>query len=275
MTKYLDLSHISPHGFKSILELFFSNNVFKFKDKYYIQTIGVPMSCICGPTVANIFLYILEMKWVYIYRPLLYKRYIDDSIVITDKEFDFEFFKSFFLNLKFTINTGDVVNFLDLNISYNSVTNSLKFSLYTKPTHVNKYLLPVSNHPPHIFKNIPISLFIRIRRICSDYSDFIGASIGLFIQLLQRGYANKQIVHAFHLVSNIERESLILYKNKNSINLDFSKNLFLFHKFNFNISKFNDFIFSSFTENKSKFSILNNFSLKVINRVEKNQICGT
>ena len=92
----------------------------------------------------------------------------------------------------------------------------------------------------------------------------------MFIQLLQRGYANKQIVHAFHLVSNIERESLILYKNKNSINLDFSKNLFLFHKFNFNISKFNDLIFSSFTENKSKFSILNNFSLKVINRVEKN-----
>ena len=64
----------------------------------------------------------------------------------------------------------------------------MKCSLYTKPTHVNKYLLPHSNHPPHIFRNIPISLFIRLGRICSDYYDFTSASGRLFIQLLERGY---------------------------------------------------------------------------------------
>jgi len=79
------------------------------------------MGCICGPTIANIFLYILEMKWAFIYRPLVYKRYIDDGLLITDKDFDLDHFKSFFFNLNFTITTGEIVNYLDLSISFNSL----------------------------------------------------------------------------------------------------------------------------------------------------------
>ena len=146
--KYLDHNHLSPFGLKSLLELFFNNNIFKFMDKFFVQILGVPMGCICGPTIANLFLYILEMKWAFIYKPLVYKRYIDDGLLITDKDFDFDHFKSFFFNLNFTITTGEVVNYLDLNISFNSAINKMKCSLYTKPTHVNKYLLPNSNHPP-------------------------------------------------------------------------------------------------------------------------------
>ena len=40
--------------------------------------------------------------------------------------------------------------------------------LYTKPTDSRQYLLPTSCHPPHCSKNIPYSLALRIRRICSD-----------------------------------------------------------------------------------------------------------
>ena len=40
--------------------------------------------------------------------------------------------------------------------------------LYTKPSDSHQYLLSTSCHPPHCSKNIPYSLELRIRRICSD-----------------------------------------------------------------------------------------------------------
>ena len=93
-----------------------------------------------------------------------------------------------FFHLKLSVSTGDLISFLDLNVAYNSLTSKIKFFLYTKDTHVNKLLLPTSNHSPHIFKNISHSLFIRIRRICSDYYDLIDAAKKLGNNLLERGY---------------------------------------------------------------------------------------
>jgi len=174
------------------------SNIFKFEEKFYFQVIGVPMDCICGPKIANIFLYILEMKCIIIHRPLGYKRYIDDICLILKDKLDIEEFQSFFLNLKFTLNTGDIVNFLNLHILYNKTINKIKFSLYTTLTHVNKYPLPTSNHPGHIFKNIPLSLFIRLRRICSDYYDFVNSSISLSHQQVERIYDFKSAFKTFH-----------------------------------------------------------------------------
>jgi len=269
LTKYLDLSHINSFGLKSLLDLFFKNNIFRFKNKYYIQISGLPMGCICGPTIANIFMYILEMKWLIIDKPLVYRRFIDDGIIITDKPFCIEIFVSFFLNLKFTFSTGETVNFLDLNISFNQITNKLKFSLYTKPTHINKYLLPTSNHPTHVFKNIVDSLLIRLRRISSEYYDFVSDAGQLIIKLLERGYKFKSIRASFFIISNIDRNSLIAYKTKLN-NIDFSKNILFFYNFNYNLYKFNDMIFSSFNNTAIKFPVLNNFSIKTVKKIENN-----
>ena len=269
ISKYLDYSHINNFGFKSLLELFFASNIFKFKLKFFVQTKGVPIGCICGPAIANLFLYILEMKWIFIYKPLGYKRYIDDICIFTKDELNLNIFQSFFMNLKFTLNTGNVVNFLDLNMSYNNITKKIKFSLYIKPTHVNKYLLPYSNHPSHICKNIIVSLLIRIKRICSDYFDFINATKNLSLQLLERGYDYKKLSSTFKLISNVERNVLLPYKIKD-VKLDFSKNILFFFKFNFNIHNFNDLVFSSFNNLNVKYPILKNFSLKFVNTIEVN-----
>ena len=40
------------------------------------------MGCICGPSVANLYLYMLEKKWLYLNRPLVFKRFIDDIVHI-------------------------------------------------------------------------------------------------------------------------------------------------------------------------------------------------
>ena len=65
-------------------------------------------------------------------------------------------------NLIDNIVYGEEIAFLDLSISFDYLTNRIRTNLYTKPTNTYSYLLYNSNHPGHIFRNIPKSLFIRI-----------------------------------------------------------------------------------------------------------------
>ena len=214
MSKHLSSKHISLKGFHEILKLILFNNVINFKDKYFIQIKGIAMGTICGPTLANLYLSIKEKQWSSIQRPILYKRFIDDLFIADNKVLDVKFLESFFDGLKLNVITGNLVNFLDLNISFDEITNSLKFSLYIKKTNTFSYLLYTSNHPFKIKQNIPKSLFIRIRRICSSYIDYLHFSFLLIRQLVTRGYDFKHLLKTCHLIANIDRNSLLPYKSK-------------------------------------------------------------
>jgi hypothetical protein len=211
-------SHFDIVAFNKIFSLIFSNNVFSFKDRHFKQTIGLPMGCVCGPSVANLYLAILEHNWLQINEHILiYKRFIDDIFIFTDSEMDTDLLQKQFLYLKLNICEGEPVNFLDLSISFDYFTGKIIFSLYIKPTNSFSYLLTNSNHPPHIFKNIPKSLFTRIRRICTSYSDFLKHSLNLFVQLLKRGYKYKTLAGIIRSIGDKKREALLPYKiNKKS-----------------------------------------------------------
>ena len=166
--------------------------------------------------------------------------------------------------LKLNIVTSTTVVFLDLIISLDKITNSLNFSLYTKPTNTFAYLLINSNHPKFIFKNIPKSLFIRIRRICTNYSDYLFFANRLVEQLVNRGYLKDEIKKIARTISNIDRQSLLPYKKKKN---PFEKDKYLFFKFPFELNipnikfAFNS-AFNSISSSKSilghKFRLLNN-----------------
>ena len=72
--------------FKSLLELSVLNSYFIFNDKFYVQQEGVGMGLPLGPTFANIFMCFHESKWLNDcppdFRPILYKRYVDDYFVL-------------------------------------------------------------------------------------------------------------------------------------------------------------------------------------------------
>ena len=146
------------------------------------------MGCKCGPTIANLYLYTYEINWLNENNPVCYGRFIDDIMVANETPLDINIFKNTFNYLKLNIETGEKINFLDLIISYDFLTNKFITSLYTKPTNTFSYLISISNHPEHIFKNIPKSLFIRLRRICSSYLDYIFQCRILINQLEKRGY---------------------------------------------------------------------------------------
>jgi hypothetical protein len=58
-----------------------------------------------------------------------------------------------------------------------------------------QYLLPNSNHPSHIFKNIPFSLALRLVRICSSRDKLKKRLEELKVMLLSRKY-NKGVINA-------------------------------------------------------------------------------
>ena len=270
MSRILDTNHLSIYAFKVLLTLLFENNVFKFKNNYYRQQKGLIMGCICGPTIANLYLYIMEQNWINIHKPLLYYRFIDDIFLVTEKELNFKQFEETFIYLKLTLNHGNTINFLDLNISFNSITNKLETSVYYKPTNNFSYLITSSDHPESIFKNIPKSLFIRLRRINSNFSDFVLACKEIINQLLKRGYKFRVLIKTFKIISDTERNTLIPYKEKNNIFKNDKKNILFFKKFNYNFTDCKKIIFNSFYKTFNNYEYMKNVNLLFINNVNNN-----
>ena len=140
-------------GFRKILDLIFTCNIFKYDKIFFLQLIGLPMGCVCGPSVANLYVYILEKEWLVIHNnELIYFRFIDDIFIASLVPINLNEFKIYFLYLKLNIEYNDIVIFLDLKIMFDIITGHFIFSLYIKPTHSFGFLLTSSNHPNFIFR---------------------------------------------------------------------------------------------------------------------------
>ncbi len=207
-----------------LLKIIFDHNIFKFGSKFYVQNKGLAMGCICGPSLANLYLHILEKSWLNLIKPSIYVRFIDDIFMALDTELNLEQFTKSFHNLQLTMTTGKEVVFLDTIISFNKGDNKIKFDLYTKPTNNGNYLLPESFHPRHIINNIPKNLMTRNKRICSYYVDFCFHTLALCISLLKRGYDKKKLILDFRTVSKINRSKLIPYIVKSNNKKFFTPN---------------------------------------------------
>ena len=73
--------------------------------------------------------------------------------------------------LKYTWEIFDTsLAFLDIKGSIEG--DGLCTSVHYKPTDSHSYLLYSSSHPSHAKNSIPYSQFLRLRRLCSDDSDF-------------------------------------------------------------------------------------------------------
>ena len=220
MQNKINSTEIDIIGFRCILKIIFEFNYFKYKDIVYKQIKGIAMGSKCGPSIANIYISCLEKTFLQIYRPIFYKRFIDDIFLITSIDFNIDYLKNNFLNLKLNVDCGLEVVFLDLRIKICKICNILKFSLYVKPTNTFSYLKTNSNHPNYIFSNIVKTLFIRIRRICTDFSNYLYFSRLLTSQLLNRGFDFDKIRKISNLIGKVDRNCLIPYKNKNLNYLD-------------------------------------------------------
>ena len=268
LSSRINSKHMNITAINTFLKIIFDHNVFKFEDKFFVQNKGLAMGCICGPSFANLYLHILEKKWLVINHPLIYSRFIDDIFMALEKELDLDEFTKTFVYLKLTSTSGKEIVFLDTVISYDRILDTLKFDLYVKPTNNGSYLLPTSIHPTHIFENIPANLMIRIRRICTNYSDFCHHIAQLILHLLKRGYDKQKLRLYFSRVSNLDRLALIPYKDKKIQSKFFAKNsIFIQRIFAKNLENMDNLIYESFNSTINKAGL---YKLNIVNKINLN-----
>ena len=92
----------------------------------------------------------------------------------------------------------------------------IKTNLYVKPDKHCTYLLNSSCHPKHICENIPYSLALRLKRICSEHIDFLKNLDILKNALMTLGYKCNYIMTSFDRDVNIDR-TIALQKVKKKI----------------------------------------------------------
>ena len=116
-------------------------------------------------------------------RPLVWFRYIDEIFFIwthgeeNRQKFMAEF-NVFSDDIKFPYEYNkDTIPFLDLKVI--SSNGKLITSLYSKPSDCHQYLHYGFCHPGHTKRSIVYSEGLRIKRVCSQESDFNEHSLNL------------------------------------------------------------------------------------------------
>ena len=107
-----------------MLSLTLKESIILFDNKYYSQIDGVAMRSLLGPTLANIFLCYHESNWLKDcptnFKPIYYKRYVDDIFVLFNKPEHVHFFLEYVnkkhKNINFSIETelNGSLSFLDV-----------------------------------------------------------------------------------------------------------------------------------------------------------------
>ncbi len=228
----------STESLIELLELVLKCNNFDFNGKHYLQTNGTAMGTRVAPTYANLFMADFEEKNIYTLDkpPLVWWRFIDDvfSIFVGTEAEVKEFVDK--LNdlhdtIKFTVEyTQDRANFLDTTVYFQD--QRLHTTLYTKPTDSHSYLNFDSCHPLHNKVSIPYSQFLRVRRICFLWIDFIKNALMLRYHLLLRGYPKEICDEAIFKVSKMSQKQALQERDSPDTESNTQKTLFFIAPFN-------------------------------------------
>ena len=200
---------------KRATECILKNNNFIFDDKHYLQLTGTAMGTRMSPKYANIFMADFETQLMSAtsHTPLKYFRFIDDIFMIwtaglENLEKFIETANNRHPSIKFTHEcSASHISFLDTTVHL--INNNIETEIFTKPTDSHLYLLPSSCHPRHVTNNLPYSLALRIKRICSTDIFFQKHIEQLKLQLIKRNYKITDIDRSIQRINDIPREDLL------------------------------------------------------------------
>ena len=164
----------------AFLTLILTLNNFKFNDQNILQPNLVSMGTKCATQYANLFMGKFE-EWYILPKIrdaiLLYCRFIDDIFFIWTGTVERLIKMTEELNkthptIKFdTQYSKETINFLDTTLTITK-EGMLKTNIYSKPTDRKAYLHAKSYHPRCTKDTISFSQALRIKRICSEESDY-------------------------------------------------------------------------------------------------------
>ena len=206
----------------NFLLLILTCNNFEFNGKHYIQTKGCAMGTKCAPTYANIFMEHFEEEYIYSKisdHVLTYLRYIDDIFMIwtSTRESFLNFINelnSIHPSIKFdyAISEKDI-SYLDATV-YIDDDNTVKTKLYVKPTDKQSYLHYKSEHPINMKRNIPYSQALRMKRICSEETEYHKNTNKLLNVFTSRGYKKEAVEEQIAKADLVNRDQALTEKSK-------------------------------------------------------------
>ena len=187
-----------------LLEFVLKSNNFMFNQYNHLQINGMAMGTQVAPTCANLFVDSLEQKFIYPHPKCsrIWFRFIDDIWGIfcsTEEELNsfVEFCNSFHDTIKFMVEySKKLITFLDVTMYQED--NRIKSTLYVKPTDSHSYLDYSSCHPQTIKSSIPYSQFLRMRRNCTEWTEFVKHSVQLLSYLSLREYPPMLTIAGLH-----------------------------------------------------------------------------
>ncbi len=206
-----------------LTQFILQNNVFEFNGKFYRQVQGTAMGTRMAPSYANLFMQEFENSHILRDRsPFLHTlwRYIDDILAIwTGTEPDLIMFLEELNNkhptIKFTWEySKNKINFLDTTIYMEA--GKPQTTLFTKPTDAHLYLQYSSCHPRRMKNSIPYSQLIRIKRICSNPTDYELQAKIMLDHFTKRGYPKPILNEAAKKAAEILRPTLLLQFTRNN-----------------------------------------------------------
>lgn len=230
-----DVPLIHVDNICTLVNLVLDQNFFIFDNKFYKQNSGLAMGSALSPLLAELFMSDLESK--IINNPLFshiitIKRYVDDIFAIFDGSTQdlanfTNFLNSLHSSITFTheIENNSTLPFLDLNIT--RTNNSLKFSIYHKPTSTDSTIHFSSNHPYNQKLAAFHSYFSRLFAIPLNEHDFM-QELNIIRQIgSNNGYPQKLLNKLYfkHLNKHLNKKLIfkdsLINKNKYHFSLSF------------------------------------------------------
>ncbi|MEL6988315.1 MAG: hypothetical protein AAGK97_10845 [Bacteroidota bacterium] len=175
-----EIRNLKREDFRKLLKLCVEDNHFIFNQEHYVQHEGFAMGSPLSATMANLFLCFHEKGWLdecpLNFRPLLYKRYVDDTFLIFRKPEHIQLFLNYLngkhSNINFTLEreANDKLDFLDVTLSKNVDDSNLNLdlSIFRKKTFTGLGM-SFHSHTSIDFKlNNIRTLLVRAYKLCGS-----------------------------------------------------------------------------------------------------------
>ena len=180
-----------------------------FNDCLYAQIDGIAMGNPISASLCNAFLAIKEQEWLSAchqeYKPLLYLRYVDDTLLFFASKAHIEPFLAFLNNQPTSISftkeeeSNGHIAFLDLNINrHETPLTTFSTSIFRKKTFTG-LLTKYDSCIPHIFKlNLISTLVYRAWHLSSSYHNLHIELTHILTLLLKNSFPLNLIYENFH-----------------------------------------------------------------------------
>ncbi|CAF1515433.1 unnamed protein product [Rotaria magnacalcarata] len=196
---------ISIKTIQKLAEIVLKENAFVYDHKFYKQIVGGAMGSPFTLTLANIFMWHWEKRWVRRQKSKneIYGRYIDDVFFTSNEPIEvvqqlLKDANGWHPNIKLESNIGSSVPFLDILLTNNN--GVLHTSVYHKPS-AEPYVVPfLSDHPRYTFQNIIQTALVRAIRYSSTFEAFNHERRAIRLMLLFNGYPTTYIDKQFRKI---------------------------------------------------------------------------